>query len=146
MSQACLTCGACCAYFRVSFYWSETDAHPDGSVPQHLTTPINPYLVAMSGTEVRPARCVALEGEVGRCVSCSIYARRSSTCREFEAGDERCNQARALHGLLPLGMEVPGIAAAHQGSLVEVADSQPVVPLPTQMVPSETESGWQGQA
>ena len=76
-----------------------------------------------------------------------MYAIRSYyACREFEAGDERCNQARALHGLLPLGMEVPGIAAAHQGSLVEVADSQPVVPLPTQMVPSETESGWQGQA
>ncbi|MLR39642.1 YkgJ family cysteine cluster protein, partial [Salmonella enterica subsp. enterica] len=21
----CMTCGACCAYFRVSFYWAEGD-------------------------------------------------------------------------------------------------------------------------
>ncbi|WP_374212354.1 YkgJ family cysteine cluster protein [Thiothrix subterranea] len=24
----CMTCGACCASFRVSFYWGETDAAP----------------------------------------------------------------------------------------------------------------------
>ncbi|RBD00840.1 YkgJ family cysteine cluster protein, partial [Xanthomonas oryzae pv. oryzae] len=25
MAHPCLTCGACCAYFRVSFHWSEAD-------------------------------------------------------------------------------------------------------------------------
>jgi uncharacterized protein len=102
MSQACIECGACCASLRVSFYWAETDAHPGGSVPQQLTTRIGPYHVAMRGTESKPVRCVALTGEVGRAVSCSIYPMRSSTCREFEAGTERCNRARQGLGLPPL--------------------------------------------
>ncbi len=141
MSQACLTCGACCAYFRVSFYWSETDAHPEGLVPQHLTTAINPYLVAMRGTESKPARCVALEGDIGGCVSCAIYAQRSSTCREFEAGDARCNQARLVHGLLPVGMDVPAVAIA--SSVVEPpleAAGNPL-PLPSRLAELPGASG-----
>lgn len=95
----CQSCGACCAVFRVSFYWSETTAHPDGSVPQELVTPVSPHYVAMNGTLQSPARCVALNGEVGAAVSCGIYPQRSSTCRECEAGDERCLRARELSGL-----------------------------------------------
>ncbi|MEC7118594.1 MAG: YkgJ family cysteine cluster protein [Pseudomonadota bacterium] len=102
MSQACLSCGACCANFRVSFYWSETDEHPAGHVPAELTVPISPYHVAMHGTQLPEPRCVALTGQIGQCVSCSIYALRSSTCREFEAGDARCNQARARYNLIPI--------------------------------------------
>jgi Fe-S-cluster containining protein len=99
MSQECLDCGACCASFRVSFYWGETDMHPDGIVPDVLTLPVSHYHTCMRGTEKKPPRCVALVGEVGRAVSCSIYTQRSSTCREFEAGTEACNKARTLHGL-----------------------------------------------
>jgi uncharacterized protein len=95
----CQTCGACCASFRVSFYWAETDAHPMGSVPHALTTGISPYHVAMLGTELKPVRCIALCGEVGQSVCCSIYDKRSSTCREFESGGETCAEARRLHGL-----------------------------------------------
>jgi len=43
--------------------------------------------------------CIALTGEVGREVRCSIYEQRSSTCREFEAGSETCVKARKIHGL-----------------------------------------------
>jgi len=99
MSQACLDCGACCATFRVSFYWAETSAHPQGTVPIDLTVPVNPHFVCMQGTETNPARCVALTGEVGDSVSCRIYSQRSSTCREFESGTEACNKARQKHGL-----------------------------------------------
>jgi hypothetical protein len=53
----------------------------------------------MQGTEKNPVHCIALEGEVGKQVSCNIYALRSSTCREFEAGTEECNRARAMHHL-----------------------------------------------
>lgn len=95
----CQTCGACCAAFRVSFYWAETDAHPDGHVPQAMTTGISPYHVAMKGTEHKPVRCTALCGEVGQSVSCSIYDQRSSTCREFESGSEDCVKARKINGL-----------------------------------------------
>jgi Fe-S-cluster containining protein len=96
----CQTCGACCAAFRVSFYWAETDAHPEGQVPQAMTASISPYHVAMLGTELKPVRCIALCGEVGQSVSCSIYEKRSSTCREFESGTEDCMKARKINGLL----------------------------------------------
>ena len=37
----CMTCGACCAYFRVSFYWAEA-SDGGGTVPVHLTEPLSP--------------------------------------------------------------------------------------------------------
>ncbi len=86
MSEHCMSCGACCAAFRVSFYWAETDAHPLGRVPSQLTQAVNQHYVCMNGTDKHPVRCVALQGEVGQQVSCTIYDKRSSTCREFTAG------------------------------------------------------------
>ena len=99
MSQECVKCGACCASFRVSFYWGETSAHEQGMVPEELTTAISPHYVCMKGTEQKPVHCIALMGVVGREVSCSIYEQRSSTCRQFEAGSEDCIKARKIHGL-----------------------------------------------
>jgi hypothetical protein len=99
VSFDCQTCGACCAFFRVSFYWAETDAHPLGQVPQALTKSISPHHAAMQGTTAKPPRCVALAGEIGESVGCTIYEKRSSTCREFEMGSEGCFKARASHGL-----------------------------------------------
>lgn len=107
MSQACVTCGVCCASLRVSFYWSESDEHPDGTVPHHLVVRISPYHVAMRGTETKPARCVALQGEVGTSVGCKIYAQRGSTCRAFKAGEPRCNQLRTVRGMPPLPEVLP---------------------------------------
>ena len=40
MPHPCLTCGACCAYFRVSFHWSEADPALGGRVPFELTAPL----------------------------------------------------------------------------------------------------------
>jgi len=109
--DVCLRCGACCAHFRVSFHWSEADPEQAGEVPPALTVPIDLHRVALRGTDARPVRCVALEGDVGSCVSCSIYAQRPSPCRDFAvswatgAPNERCDQARAAWGLPPLTME-----------------------------------------
>lgn len=100
--NSCQACGACCAHYRVSFYWGESDAHPGGTVPQHLTIPITPYRIAMRGTERAPSRCAALAGDVGRDVGCTIYAQRSSTCRDFLAGTPECDKARGAYGLAPL--------------------------------------------
>lgn len=103
----CLTCGACCAHFRVSFYWGECRS-AGGVVPDELTVRISPQMVAMSGTENKPARCVGLLGEVGCGVRCTVYEQRSSTCREFEAAwangqpNPACDAARAAYGLPPL--------------------------------------------
>ncbi|WP_447592337.1 YkgJ family cysteine cluster protein [Aquipseudomonas campi] len=103
----CLSCGACCAYFRVSFYWGECQS-AGGSVPDQLVEQVSPIHVAMQGTCSKPARCVGLLGDVGGAVRCTLYAQRSSTCREFDASWENgvanphCDAARAAHGLPPL--------------------------------------------
>lgn len=99
MTWDCQACGACCAAFRVSFYWGETDAHPGGTVPVDLTAPVGPFHAAMLGTLHAPVRCVALDGEVGTRVACGIYAARSSTCRSVEPGDAQCRRARVRCGL-----------------------------------------------
>lgn len=95
----CLTCGACCASYRVAFYWAETDAAPGGIVPVELTNSRDPVTRCMKGTDRRHPRCIALDGEVGQAVSCRIYPRRPSPCHEEQAGDEFCRRARARHGL-----------------------------------------------
>lgn len=103
----CLSCGACCAHFRVSFYWGECQS-AGGLVPDNLTVAVGPHLAAMQGTEQKPVRCVALLGEVGCGTRCTIYEHRSSTCREFTAAWEdgapnaHCDAARAAYGLPPL--------------------------------------------
>lgn len=62
----------------------------------------------MRGTDGKFPRCIALEGSIGQSVRCSIYERRASPCRNFQASwvdgqhNERCDKARAAHGLLPL--------------------------------------------
>lgn len=107
-SNPCLTCGACCARFRVLFYWSEADDAPGGWVPSGLTVRISPHLRAMRGTEAGQRRCEALEGCLGERVACRIYLQRPSPCRDFPWHGEhgranpRCNAAREGLGLPPL--------------------------------------------
>lgn len=107
----CLHCGACCAYFRASFYWAEGEDASPGGVPVALTAKLTPFLRVMRGTDQPKPRCVALEGDIGHSVRCSIHPRRSSVCRDFapswEGGvhNPRCDKARAVWGLLPL---IPG--------------------------------------
>lgn len=104
----CLSCGACCACFRVSFYWGESDAAPGGYVPAELTQAISPYRAAMQGTDQPEPRCIALQGEVGTQVFCTIHPKRPSPCREFHASwengalNEACDRARQKYQLAPL--------------------------------------------
>lgn len=106
----CLRCGACCAFFRASFYYGET-VSLGGTVPDELVEPVTPFRVAFKGTNQAAPRCVALEGEIGRDARCAIHPSRASVCREFppsyEDGtpNERCDRARAAHGLPPLTPE-----------------------------------------
>jgi Fe-S-cluster containining protein len=86
----------------------ETDLIEGGLVPNELTEPLNSSRVYMSGTNTTQKRCVALKGEIGSCVSCSIYDNRPSPCREFKIHGENgiknedCNRARAFYGLPPI--------------------------------------------
>ncbi len=92
----CQSCGACCAQYRVSFYWQEAVQR---GLDESMLVQVSPWQVCFRGTEVKPVRCVNLEGEVGSCVSCRIYEQRATPCRSVEMGDEKCLQARAAHGM-----------------------------------------------
>ncbi|HRW07826.1 MAG TPA: YkgJ family cysteine cluster protein [Caldilineaceae bacterium] len=108
LANPCLSCGACCTYFRASFHWSEAD-DAGGTVPIELTVDIDQHRRAMVGTtDKRNCRCVALGGIVGFSVRCEIYEVRSSACRDFPASwitgehNPRCDEARAARNLPPL--------------------------------------------
>jgi Fe-S-cluster containining protein len=100
--NACQQCGACCAFFRVSFYWGEA---AELGLPGEAFEQLTPHLACLTGTNQIPPRCHALQGVVGKAVTCVRYEARPSPCREVQAGDEKCNRARARHGLPPLTAE-----------------------------------------
>lgn len=106
----CLKCGACCAKFRVAFYWREGEPkETDSPVPSNHFEELGAFLRVMKGTTGKHhKRCVALSGKIGEKVSCSIYANRPTPCRMFAASFEngkrniRCDEARLAYGLKPL--------------------------------------------
>jgi len=111
----CLTCGACCAHFRVSFYWAEADPSQGGIVPQELTEDLSPFRSCMRGTNLEHPYCLALQGKIGYYARCKIYFQRPTPCKTFgirwihqqmiATPPEllRCNAARAAWKLPPLG-------------------------------------------
>lgn len=100
-SNPCLSCGACCAHFRIVLHREEL-VH----VPLKLTNQLNEQSFCMRGTDVYPPRCIALEGEVGQAVRCSIYADRPQVCREFneyELDGSPNPSCFKLRGIVPPG-------------------------------------------
>lgn len=76
MPHPCLSCGACCAYFRVSFHWSEADPALGGNVPIELTEPLRIHERVMHGTSQSHPRCIALDAQIGYRSRCTIHERR----------------------------------------------------------------------
>ncbi|HNZ13159.1 MAG TPA: YkgJ family cysteine cluster protein [Anaerolineaceae bacterium] len=125
-ANPCLNCGACCAFFRVSFYWGETDPAQGGQVPVELTENVTEYYCAMRGTNQLSRRCIALEGKPGGPTRCTIYEQRPSPCRDFgvqwqggqmsiRPGDlERCNHARAAWNMPPISVPVHHVSPWRQ--------------------------------
>ena len=100
-THPCLTCGACCASFRVDFSVEETQEQ-GGCVPDGLVVSVTDYTSRMRGTDHASPRCAALTGKIGEKAACGIYEWRPSPCREFEAGSDACNRARARHRMPPV--------------------------------------------
>ncbi len=131
-ASPCTCCGACCAYYRCSFYWAEADCAPGGTVPTALTEKLNDFRRAMRGMSGSNPRCIALEGEIGKSVRCTIYDLRSSVCRDFAVAwengvpNERCDKARLAWGLVPLTPPAspPPAAAGGQPSAEAPTSSQ----------------------
>ena len=122
----CLTCGACCAYFRVSFHWSEADPALGGRVPPELTEPLRAHERVMRGTSQAQPRCVALEADIGRHSRCRIHQQRPSVCAQVPAAYEfglpsaQCEKARIAHGLPALTpQDWHGVAQADRNPLPE---------------------------
>lgn len=105
MAHPCLSCGACCAHFRVSLHWSEADPGLGGRVPFELTEPLRAHERAMRGTSQSSPRCIALDADIGRYSRCTIHDRRPSVCArvpaslEFGARSSQCDRSRAAYGL-----------------------------------------------
>ncbi len=109
----CVNCGACCAHFRVQFYWREANPEDNSpTVPQGLFEELTPVLRCMRGTNNKhQPKCSGLTGKIGVNAKCSIYESRPTPCREFSASyvygkhNSRCDEARQRHGLRPLRPE-----------------------------------------
>ncbi len=104
-ASPCVSCGACCAAFRVDFHPVELEGGAfawETGVPAAMTVPVTASLVRMAGTDAPEPRCLALEGEIGVAVACGIYGARPSPCREFDTVHDACARARKRHGLPPL--------------------------------------------
>ena len=103
--NVCQSCGACCASFRVDFDPAELAggafAWGEG-VPHGLAVAVTAKLMRLCGTDQAAPRCVALAGEIGSAVACTIYDGRPSPCREFDTEHDACARARRRHGLPPL--------------------------------------------
>ena len=78
-------------------------------MPSTMALPLTETLCRMRGTDDAPPRCVALDGEIGKRVRCTIYEGRPGPCRDFApyaplgVGDDACDRARRRYGLAPLG-------------------------------------------
>lgn len=108
--DACLSCGACCAHFRVSFYWAEGEM-----IPNEMLEVLTPVYSCMKGTNQAPSRCIALEGKIGESASCQIYEQRSSSCKEVQVADSQCHKARTAYGLIPFIEIDPAVPSNDDG-------------------------------
>ncbi|MBO3759291.1 YkgJ family cysteine cluster protein [Ciceribacter sp. L1K22] len=89
----CQACGACCAYSEDWPRFSlETDEQLD-AIPEAMVA------TDLSGMKFENGRCVALNGELGKCVGCTIYTVRPIVCRDCMPGDPECLMAREAIGL-----------------------------------------------
>lgn len=89
----CQTCGACCAY---SAEWPRFSLESDeelAAIPETMVA------ADLSGMKFEGGRCVALKGELGKCVGCTIYPIRPIVCRDCMPGDPECLMAREAAGL-----------------------------------------------
>lgn len=90
----CIKCGVCCSYFHNIPILPEEVSLIDNNLKQYtLVSPLQANGLSMKFVE-GTKRCIALEGEVGKSVSCSVYEIRPPVCRRFEPGSDLCKKVR----------------------------------------------------
>lgn len=100
----CISCGACCMFGMIPI---------ERRTPEPLTEFVE---MTADDTDVvieralwrdhADGRCRHLSGEVAREVGCTIYEDRPMTCRNFEAGSDRCFGFRRMFNIDPPLSEV----------------------------------------
>lgn len=89
----CQSCGACCAYSADWPRFSLESEEALALIPERFVS------ADLSGMASENDRCLALGGEIGKQVACTIYAVRPDVCRACMPGDAECLIARAHHGI-----------------------------------------------
>lgn len=101
----CTRCGACCiSDFDAEDYVHLLDHDVERLTSQEKETLVyvetsfggKQYSMKTAYDSLGNCRCVALEGDVGKKVACSIYDQRPNVCRKFTAGDSICDYARQI--------------------------------------------------
>lgn len=96
----CLTCGACCTFLFVVGVKSNDDTPPQAVwnlTDETGETIIDSYLKRDAETLF----CASLEPTADGRMPCGIYERRPQTCRNFEAGSDKCHALRRIYGFEP---------------------------------------------
>jgi Fe-S-cluster containining protein len=96
----CDGCGACCGYYMI--FASRRDAEREPRIEAECQR-LAPWLETDRWTfRLNPLpfheSCCFLDTDR----RCTVYPTRPDVCREFAAGDEPCQRARAARGLPPL--------------------------------------------
>lgn len=98
----CMTCGGCCATFV------NISVKPDNPIASKDCWEVskqgkNGEIIVDRLIKRRKEDyfCTGLKGTVGENVSCRLYENRPDSCRQFEAGSDRCHAVRRAFGIEP---------------------------------------------
>ena len=98
----CQSCGACCVSHPCVGVRASENVDPD--LYWNITSETDGVEIVVDRYMRRDGEtfaCVALEGDLGRHVSCTIYEKRPRSCRHLEAGSDRCRAIRRAFGFEP---------------------------------------------
>lgn len=95
----CIQCGACCLYGLIPIERREPEPLLDYV---EITAEDTDVVIERAFRRNEDGRCQNLTGVVAKEVGCNVYADRPRTCRDFEAGSDRCFGYRRMFGIDPL--------------------------------------------
>ena len=103
----CQACGACCCNTdenRAEKYIDYVEVTARAPLRRHpillrRLTVLNAEGERHMRLEGREQRCIALEGRLGKRVSCTIYGLRPSACRTVQPGSRECRRDRRERGI-----------------------------------------------
>ncbi|MEP6848987.1 MAG: YkgJ family cysteine cluster protein [Acidobacteriota bacterium] len=96
----CVPCGVCCNYFLMVPVTTGDARLTNAYVELTVDGEGGPIVVdRILPRDKETGSCAHLGGTIKREVGCNIYEGRPKTCRDFEAGSDRCHGVRRAYGL-----------------------------------------------